>query len=127
MGKNAPTLQEVAAFLEAAEAAGELEHALACLLALNGLSLRAVCEAGIAGLEHHDGTDVLHVSLTGGAPMPVPLAPRTAHALHEHLGERHGGPLLVGEAGLPLTPDGAAQIVRRVVRDAGLSYRLWGS
>ena len=127
MGKNAPTLEEVAAFLEAAEEAGDLEHALACLLALSGLSLRAVCGANIADIEQHDETSVLHVSLTGGAPTPVPLAPRTARALEEHLGVRHGGPLLVSEDGVPLTPAGAAQIVRRIVRDAGLGHRLWGS
>lgn len=127
MGKNAPTLEEVAAFLEAAEEAGDLEHALACLLALNGLSLRAVCSAGVADLEQHDETIVLKVSLTGGAPTPVPLAPRTARALEEHLGARRGGPLLVSEDGVPLSPPEAAQMVRRIVRDAGLGHRLWGS
>ena len=124
MGKDAPTLQEVAAFVEAAEAAGELEHALACLLALNGLPLRAVCDARVADLEAQGDEHQLHVSLTGGPRVPVPLAPRTAAALEEHIGHRHGGPLLVTEGGVPLTPDDAAQIVRRVVHDAGLSYRL---
>ena len=64
MGKNAPELVEIAAFLEAAEEASARDHALACLLALNGLSIQAVCGATVAGLlDDPDQRLALHVAL----------------------------------------------------------------
>lgn len=124
MGKNAPTLNELAAFLEAAEASGARDHALACLLGLNGLSEHAVCAATVGDLGEQNGERVLLASLTGGAPVSVPLAPRTAAAVDAHLDGRQEGPLLLGDDGGPLTEVAAAQIVRRIVRSAGLDYRL---
>ena len=47
MGKDAPTLEETAAFHEAAPAAGPRDHALACLLTLNGLEFAAICSATV--------------------------------------------------------------------------------
>ncbi|HUR85488.1 MAG TPA: hypothetical protein VMY78_09095 [Solirubrobacteraceae bacterium] len=125
MGKNSPELVEVAAFLEAAEEAGARDHALACLLALNGLSIRAVCGASVDGLgQLADGTRTLAVSLTGGPPTPIPIAPRTAGAIDEHLDGRTKGPLLLNDDGMPLQGHAAAAIVRRIVHAAGLDYRL---
>ena len=125
MGKNAPELVEVAAFLEAAEQAGARDHTLACLLALNGLSVQAVCGATAAGLRHlADGTPTLAVSLTGGPPTPIPIAPRTAAAIDEYLDGREQGPLLLGDDGTPLRAPAAALIARRIVHAAGLDYRL---
>jgi integrase/recombinase XerD len=125
MGKDSPELAEIAAFLEAAEAAGAREHALACLLALNGLSIPAVCGTTVAGLGClADGTRTLAVSLTGGPPTPIPIAPRTADAIEEHVGGREEGPLLLNDDGTPLQGHAAAAIVRRIVHAAGLDYRL---
>jgi integrase len=125
MGKNAPELVEVAAFLEAAEQSGARDHALACLLALNGLSAQAACGATVEGLRRlADGTTTLAVSLTGGPPTPIPIAPRTAAAIDEHLDGRNAGPLLHADDGTPLQAPAAGLIVRRIVQAAGLDYRL---
>lgn len=125
MGKNSPELTEIAAFLEAAEEAGALEHALACLLALNGLSVQGVCGTTVASLGRlADGTSTLAVSLTGGRPIAIPIAPRTAAAIDEHLDGREEGPLLVNDDGTALQGFAAAAIVRRIVHAAGLDYRL---
>jgi integrase len=125
MGKDSPQLVEVAAFLEAAEEASARDHALACLLALNGLSIQAVCGASVESLRQlADGTRTLAVSLTGGPPTPIPLAPRTAGAIDEHLAGRTQGPLLLDDAGTALQGHAAAAIVRRIVHAAGLDYRL---
>jgi integrase/recombinase XerD len=124
MGKDAPTLEETAAFLEAAQAAGPRDHALACLLALNGLEFAAICSATVEDLADADGQRFLHVSLTGGRPMPVPLSARTAAAIDEQLDGRAGGPLLLADDGGPLRPADAAAIVRRIVHAAGLGHRL---
>ena len=124
MGKNAPTLPETAAFLEAAQAAGPRDHALACLMALNGLPLEAVCAAEVADLRDDGSGMLLAVSLTGGPPVTVPLPPRTVHAIEDHLEDRDEGPLLLADDGSPLGLGAAHGIVRRLVRAAGLGHRL---
>jgi integrase/recombinase XerD len=124
MGKDAPTLEEVAAFLEAAASRGPRDHALACLLALNGLSMQAVCAAQVASLHEEKGTRTLSVSLTGGPPIPVPLAPRTATAIDDYLEDRTDGPLLLADDGSALQRFDAARIVRQIVHTAGLDHRL---
>ena len=125
MGKNSPELTEIAAFLEAAEEAGPREHALACLLALNGLAIVGVCGATVADLgKLKDGTTTIAVSLTGGRPTPIPIAPRTAAAIQEHLDGRTEGPLLLDQDGRPLAGHAAQAIVKRIVHAAGLDYRL---
>lgn len=124
MGKDAPTLEEVAAFLEAAASCGPRDHALACLLALNGLEMQAVCAARVADLHDEAGRRTLSVSLTGGTPTAVPLAPRTAAAIDDHLEGRTEGPLLLADDGAALQRHAAAQIVRQIVHAAGLDYRL---
>lgn len=125
MGKNSPELVEIAAFLEAAEEASARDHALACLLALNGLSIQAVCGATVGALRHlADGSTTLAVSLTGGPPRSIPISPRTAAAIDLHLDGRQGGPLLLSDDGTALQAQAAAAIVRRIVHAAGLDYRL---
>ena len=127
MGKDAPSLQETAAFLEAAEAMGPRDHALACLLALNGLPLTSVCGTRASDLRDDGEQRTVLVSLTGEhgeRRMPVPLAPRTAAAIDEHLDGRDEGPLLLDDHGRPLSGPAAAVIVRRIVHAAGLEYRL---
>lgn len=126
MGKNSPSLPEVAAFLEAAQSAGPREHALACLLALNGLPMHAVCRARVSDLvDDHGQRAWVSVSLTGGRPTPIPLDPRTARAIEEYLDGRCEGPLLLSEDETrPLDQREASTVVRRIVRAAGLAYRL---
>jgi integrase len=124
VGKNSPTLEETAAFLEAAQRSGPRDHALACLLALNGLSMHAVCSAQVSSLGAAGDRRTLSVSLTGGSKTAIPLAPRTADAIDEQLDGRGDGPLLLADDGRPLAGHDAARIVRRIVHDAGLEYRL---
>lgn len=124
MGKDAPTLEEVAAFLEAAASCDPRDHALACLLALNGLAMQAVCAARVADLHDEEGARTLSVSLMGGPPTAVPLAPRTAAAIDAYLEGRTEGPLLLADDGSALQRHAAARIVRQVVHAAGLDYRL---
>jgi integrase/recombinase XerD len=124
MGKNAPTLPETAAFLEAAQAAGPRDHALACLLTLNGLTVEAVCGARASDLRGQEGRGELAVSLVGGRPVAMPIPPRTLSALEDHLAGRDEGPLLLADDGSPLGIQDAHGIVRRLVRAAGLGHRL---
>ena len=54
----------------------------------------------------------------------MPLAPRTARALHLAIGEGVSGPVLVGPNGRRLDRHGAGRIVRRVARRPGIDKRI---
>jgi len=54
----------------------------------------------------------------------IPLAPRTARAIDLAIGERTGGPLFAAADGRRLDRHGAARIVRRVTRRAGIAKHV---
>ena len=51
----------------------------------------------------------------------IPLAPRTARAIDLAIGERSEGPVFLAADGRRLDRHGAARIVRRVARRAGIA------
>ena len=51
----------------------------------------------------------------------IPLAPRTARAIDLATGERTGGPVFLAADGRRLDRHGAARIVRRITRRAGIA------
>lgn len=53
--------------------------------------------------------------------MTVPLAPRTARAIDLAVGERSEGPIFLAAAERRLDRHGAARIVRRAARQAGIA------
>ncbi|MGB8384665.1 MAG: tyrosine-type recombinase/integrase, partial [Dermatophilaceae bacterium] len=53
--------------------------------------------------------------------MTVPLAPRTARAIDLAIGERSDGPVFLAPDGRRLDRHGAARIVRRITRRAGIA------
>jgi integrase/recombinase XerD len=115
---------EVGALLVAAGLGPAAQHALISLLALNGLR---VSEATGADIEHL-GLDRVHRTLVitrkGGKVVTIPLAPRTARAIDLAIGERTGGPLFLGTDGKRLDRHGAARVVRRVTRRAGITKNV---
>jgi integrase/recombinase XerD len=111
---------ELAIFLAAARRTGSREHALACLLALNGLRVSEACAADAADLGLARGRVVLRIVRKGGNVALVPLAARTASALAWHLRGRRRGPLLACEDGEQLDRFRAWRMVRRIAADAGL-------
>lgn len=117
---DSPTLgldkAEAVAMLNAAEAAGPLEHALVCLLFLNGLRVSEVCGANITDLGSQRGHRTVTVTRKGGRKVDVPLAPRTAAAVEEQMADRQLGPLLVTVSKRRLDRKTAARIVARLAR-----------
>ena len=124
VGNDSPTLgldsAELAVFLLASELAGPRDHALACLLALNGLRVSEICEADVDDLATVRGHRVLTITRKGGKKATAPLAPRTIEAIEAHLEGRTEGPLLLANDGGRLTRHGAARIVSRLARATGL-------
>jgi integrase len=87
-----------------------------------------VSEATGADIEHlglERGHRTLVITRRGGKVVTIPLAPRTARAIDLATGERTEGPLffLAGE-GKRMDRHGAAWIVRRVTRRAGITKHV---
>ena len=115
---------EVGALLVAAGLGPAAEHALISLLALNGLRVSEATGADIEHLVLERGHRTLVVTRKGGKVVTVPLAPRTARAIDLAVGERTAGPLFLAADGKRLDRHGAARVVRRVTRRAGITKKV---
>jgi integrase len=98
-----------------------IEHALISLLALNGLRVSEATGANIEALGLERGHRTLTILRKGGKIVTIPLAPRTARAVDLTVGERPEGPIFTGADRRRLDRHGAARIVRRVARRAGIT------
>jgi integrase/recombinase XerD len=86
-----------------------------------------VSEATGADIEHlglERGHRTLVITCKGGKVVTIPLAPRTARAIDLAIGERAAGPLFIAVDGKRLDRHGAARIVRRVTRRAGIAKQV---
>ena len=115
---------EVGALLVAAGLGPASEHALISLLALNGLRVSEATGANIEALGLERGHRTLTILRKGGKVVTVPLAPRTARAIDLAIGERSEGPVFVGPGRERLDRHGAARVVHRVARRAGITKRV---
>ena len=115
---------ELGAILVAAGLGPPAEHALISLLALNGLRVSEATGADIEHLGLERGHRTLVITRKGGKVVTIPLAPRTARAIDLATGERTEGPLFLGGDGRRLDRHGAARIVRRVTRRAGIAKHV---
>jgi integrase len=112
---------EVGALLVAAGLGPAIEYALISLLALNGLRVSEATGANIKTLGLERGHRTLTILRKGGKIVTIPLAPRTASAIDLAIKERCAGPIFTAADGSRLDRHGAARIVRRVTRRAGIT------
>jgi integrase/recombinase XerD len=91
------------------------------LLALDGLRVSEAIGASIEALGVERGHRTLTITRKGSKVAIIPLAPRTARALDLAVGERTEGPVFLTADGRRLDRHGAARIVRRVARRAGIT------
>jgi integrase/recombinase XerD len=77
--------------------------------------------ADIQALGAECGHRTLVITRKGGKVVTIPLAPRTARAIELAVGERLEGPIFFGPDGQRLDRHGAARVVRRVARRAGIT------
>ena len=91
------------------------------MLALNGLRVSEVTGANIEALGVERGHRTLVITRKGSKVVTIPLAPRTARAIDLAVGERVEGPIFLAPDGQRLDRHGAARIVRRVARRAGIT------
>jgi integrase/recombinase XerD len=115
---------ELGALLVAAGFGSPGEHALISLLALNGLRVSEATGASIEALGIERGHRTLVITRKGGKVVTVPLAPRTARAIDLAVGDRCDGPVFLAADGRRLDRHGAARIVRRAARKAGIAKNV---
>ena len=115
---------ELGAFLVQAGLSNPRDHALAALLAMNGLRVSEACNANIEDLAIERGHQTLVVFRKGGHHELIPLAPRTARTVLLAVGERREGPILLRKDGRRLDRCAAYRIVKRLARRAGIAHRV---
>jgi integrase/recombinase XerD len=111
---------ELGALLVAVGLGSPVEHALISLLALNGLRVSEATGANIEALGIERGHRTLVITRKCGKVVTIPLAPRTGRAIGLAVGERVEGPIFLGPCGQRLDRHGAARVVCRVARRAGI-------
>jgi integrase/recombinase XerD len=116
---------ELGAFLIQAGLCGGRDHALACLLALNGVRISEALGADIDNLDVNRGHRALFVHRKGNKTATIRLSPRTARALDLYIGERTHGPIFTNHDGTSrLDRHASARIVRRLTKAAGIDRRI---
>lgn len=116
---------ELGMFLVQAGLSGGRDHALACLLALNGLRVSEALNSDIEDLGLERGHRTLTITRKGGKIVTIPLAPRTARAIDLYVGERSEGPIFVNRDGTRrLDRHAATRIVKRLAKHAGIDKKI---
>jgi integrase/recombinase XerD len=115
---------ELGAFLVQAGISGARDHALACLLALNGLRISEALDADIEHLGLERGHHTLTVTRKGGKVVIIPLAPRTARTVYLAVGERETGPIFLDSMARRMNRHQASRVVRRLARRAGIDKTI---
>ena len=114
---------ELGAFLVQAGLGSPRDHALASLLALNGLRIsEALRRRGRPRLRA--GAPTLKILRKGGKRAIIPLAPRTSRVLDLYLDERTTGPIFLGAKGRRMDRYAADRMVKRLARRAGITKRI---
>jgi integrase/recombinase XerD len=115
---------ELGAFLVQAGLSGARDHALACLLALNGLRVSEAIGTNVDDLGLERGHHTLRIVRKGGNTVIVPMAPRTARMVYLAVGERVEGAIFVTDSGERMNRHQAARVVRRLARHAGIDKTI---
>ena len=115
---------ELGAFLVQAGLGSARDHALASLLALNGLRISEALGADIEALDYERGHRTLKILRKGGKRVTIPLAPRTSRVIDLYIGERTTGPIFLGAHGDRMDRYAADRTVKRLARQAGITKRI---
>ncbi len=112
------TTAEIAAMINAHTSTQD--RALCLLLGTTGLRISEALQLSTDSISTERGHTVVSVTGKGGKVINVPLVPVVADALTELGHIRGGGPLFTSTLGQPLDRHGAARILTRLARRAGL-------
>ena len=115
---------ELGMFLVEAGLSNTRDHALACLLALNGLRVSEALGADIGDMGLERGHHTLRIIRKGGKTELIPMAPRTARTVYLAVGDREDGPIFLNSDGGRMDRHHAARVVRRLAKRAGIDKNI---
>jgi site-specific recombinase XerD len=118
------TRPEFADLLNAADHAPPRDHALICLLGLNGLRVAEVCGIDVDHVTRYQGSLVAKVTRKGGNQQLIPMAPRTAWQVEQTIGDRTTGPVFLTRAGDRMERRAVGRVVARVTLAAGITKHI---
>jgi site-specific recombinase XerD len=122
---NYLTRSELLAVLDAAEKYRARDHALVCILGLNGPRIGEVLAMDIEDMGRQSGYVTLRVKREKGGETPIiPLSPRTSYAVDRCVGGRQTGPIFLSRDGTRLDRAGAGRIIARLCRSVGIDKRI---
>lgn len=116
--------REEAAALLAASVGNARDHALACLLVLNGLRVAEALAVDVEDIGEQRGHRTIELRRKGGKRQTAALAPRTAAAVAALVEGREQGPVFRTRTGRRLDRQGAWKVVKRLARAAGISKTI---
>lgn len=116
---------EFADFLRAAAEHPPRNHAVVCLLGLNGMRVSEACGIDIDDLDRHEGRRLVKILRKGGRTQLIPLAPRTDWQVQQVLADRTGaGPLFLTREGHRLDRRTVGRFVACIALEAGIRKRI---
>jgi site-specific recombinase XerD len=115
---------ELGMFLVEAGLSNTRDHALACLLALNGLRVSEALGADIGDMGLERSHHTLRIIRKGGQSELIRMAPRTARTVYLAVGDREDGPIFLNNAGDRMDRHHAARVVRRLAKRAGIDKNI---
>lgn len=119
------TRSEGLALMEAARMSSPQDHAIICVLLLNGLRVGELCSLTIESITREGGYVVLNFWREKNVKRArVPLMPRTSHAIDMILAGRTTGPLFMLRGEKPIDRRGVDRIVKRCAKTAGITKRM---
>jgi site-specific recombinase XerD len=119
------THQEVQSLLKVAKESDMQDHAVVCLLLLNGLGVSELCSLNIEDVGEDDGFRTIEVMRTKSHEREtLALAPRTSLAVEQTTYGRTSGPLFMLRGDKPIDRRGVDRIVKRLAKKAGIDKRI---
>lgn len=128
---NALTRSELLRVLDLAKESSPRDHALLCILGLNGLRIGELCSLNVQDVGRNSGYHTIKFirEKSNRQEAEVPLAPRTSHAVEQYLYGRTNGPLFLmrnpkGDEWQRMDRRSADRVVKRIVKAAGITKRI---
>ena len=122
---NGLSRSELLTILDVAQKTHPRDHALVCILGLNGIRIGELVVMNIDDLTRQGGYWTLKVQREKDGETPlIPLSPRTSFAVEQMIFGRSSGPLFLNREGNRLDKAGANRIVKRLVKEAGITKRI---
>ena len=109
-----------AAVLTQARLMGPHPHATVAILGMLGLRIAEACSLDVTSVSIESGYEVIRFIGKGNKGATVPLPVPVMHAVHDAIGVREAGPLLLNNWGNRMTRHCAARIIDTALRRAGI-------